>query len=742
MRYVILLTSIIFSILSVSWSFDLEPIGVIHFGSAYQDVFIEGNYAYFATTWGLEIFELIEEGEPHKVGEVPTPGEAVEVDIRGGYAFIADGRRGLAIVDISDPTLPRLISSLDIPEYVWEVAASNGVVYVEVPTENDIGIGVVDVTDPANPKLVRTFRRPPSVEDIAVSGDLMLVTSREEGLVILDAKDPLNPVILSKLETPDIPDEFVVVSDKLALVTCGRNGVISVDISDPNSPRILSTTTTYDPAYDIAADGKLAFVGSGGNVMMIDMTDPENLKLASVISTEWCWEGRIRVGAPVEGVDAGKGWALAANLKSEPVVMRIEDGELKTVSLAKGRTRWPGTETGVAVSDGYAVITDEDEVMVINLENKSDPKIISSLTTFMGSGETRIYNGYAIMNMGFLWVIDISNPEKPSFVASGMYARDMEVRDDLLFTVGDKFRILDLKSLDMGNNILEEISALDLGGTDVEFNNGYAFVAGGIGGIAVLNVKNIRRVRRPKAIAQLKDIKADKIAIEGEYLFTAYRDELSVFDISDVKRPRLISSVKLDQRKGYVNDLEVYKMCLFVAELDGLSVFDFSDPAHPRLAAEFDTPMHATDVYVDGDTIYLTDAGDLFVFQAPWWKIIGITPKGNLITRYGTVKAEGMIKDEVRPAETVLLQNFPNPFNIETWIPFQLSEDADVSIVIYELSGRVVRRLELGYKQAGHHTVVKWDGRDESGREVASGVYFYTIRAGRFSGTGRMVMVK
>jgi len=98
-------------------------------------------------------------------------------------------------------------------------------------------------------------------------------------------------------------------------------------------------------------------------------------------------------------------------------------------------------------------------------------------------------------------------------------------------------------------------------------------------------------------------------------------------------------------------------------------------------------------------------------------------------------------------SEIVLLhQNYPNPFNPETWIPYQLREDADVVIRIYSVDGRIVRTLELGRKTAGSYIskteAVYWDGRDEAGEQVASGVYFYRIRAGRFTDTKKMTIAR
>ena len=102
---------------------------------------------------------------------------------------------------------------------------------------------------------------------------------------------------------------------------------------------------------------------------------------------------------------------------------------------------------------------------------------------------------------------------------------------------------------------------------------------------------------------------------------------------------------------------------------------------------------------------------------------------------------------ETLPAErTSLLRNYPNPFNPETWIPYQLAEPADVTLTIYEANGKLVRTLALGHQAAGTYQsrgrAAYWDGRNNQGERVASGLYFYTLTAGDFTATGKMIIVK
>ena len=98
------------------------------------------------------------------------------------------------------------------------------------------------------------------------------------------------------------------------------------------------------------------------------------------------------------------------------------------------------------------------------------------------------------------------------------------------------------------------------------------------------------------------------------------------------------------------------------------------------------------------------------------------------------------------PTETILLPNYPNPFNPETWIPYHLANSSDVQIAIYDTRGTAVRRLVLGHQPAGYYTTPSraayWDGRNDLGERVATGVYFYQLQADGMSPLRKMVILK
>jgi hypothetical protein len=99
-----------------------------------------------------------------------------------------------------------------------------------------------------------------------------------------------------------------------------------------------------------------------------------------------------------------------------------------------------------------------------------------------------------------------------------------------------------------------------------------------------------------------------------------------------------------------------------------------------------------------------------------------------------------------KPPVTKLYPNYPNPFNPETWIPYQVAKDADVMVRIFDTRGQLIKTIALGYKEAGFYIsrdkAAYWDGRNQFGEQVSSGVYFYNLHTGDFTATRKMIIMK
>ena len=228
-------------------------------------------------------------------------------------------------------------------------------------------------------------------------------------------------------------------------------------------------------------------------------------------------------------------------------------------------------------------------------------------------------------------------------------------------------------------------------------------------------------------------VQVSAAGIEGPVIFHA---------ISDTESPPITADVNGD---GSVNVLDLIVVASklgnqgqnlatdvngdgVVSILDLILVAGMFDDAAAAPSAQPQVPETLTAVEVQG---WLTDAKSLEVRDP--------------IMKRGIMMLEQLLVS-LTPTETELLSNYPNPFNPETWIPYRLAEDAFVTLTIYDQAGQVVRTLDVGHRIASAYEsrskAIYWDGRNDVGERVTSGVYFYTLTAGDFSATRRMLILK
>ena len=171
----------------------------------------------------------------------------------------------------------------------------------------------------------------------------------------------------------------------------------------------------------------------------------------------------------------------------------------------------------------------------------------------------------------------------------------------------------------------------------------------------------------------------------------------------------------------------------------------------PNLITGLDSPEGiAVDVRVG--KLYWTEIGSISCANLNGENVENIitdlgTPANIVLgTSLDSIVAAPMNTRPAPPNTTDLLANYPNPFNPETWIPYELAENSQVLLTIYATTGEVVRTLSLGHQSVGRYVsrsrAAYWDGRNELGEPVASGVYFYTLTAGDFTATRKMLILK
>jgi len=271
--------------------------------------------------------------------------------------------------------------------------------------------------------------------------------------------------------------------------------------------------------------------------------------------------------------------------------------------------------------------------------------------------------------------------------------------------------------ISINGNIINSSPAIDdlNGDGNVELVIGSCSLSDGTGGkVHVWNLPGI--------------VAKDKI-LWGQFLHDSCHTSLipskaPSISVEESQTPPLFTITVLQNTGDYI-DISVVAMKPLIATPELTVVFDGSTSSIP-----FNQVDNSPYKY---QTRYEVKSSGSYTFT-----VSGTDKNGNVGSSSKTIL--------IQKINNGLLQNYPNPFNPETWIPYQLKDDSDVTIRIYDISGSMVRELNLGHKTSGIYTSKEssayWDGRNESGESVASGVYFYAIKTKSYKAIKKMVVTE
>jgi len=324
-------------------------------------------------------------------------------------------------------------------------------------------------------------------------------------------------------------------------------------------------------------------------------------------------------------------------------------------------------------------------------------------------------------------IFDISDPTAPqsiSFFATEDRVHDIAVHDDLVCCAIAGTGLL---VLDISNPAAPQFHGLFEmpGGQFVVMDERYAYFPvtdyfTDLGGVYILDHTV---PGTPPVIGRYESWKAMDIAIAGERVYFYGRGDdnhvgLVVLDVSDPTLPSKIGFLDLDWPLTTIATAGDY---LYVYQMfgDNLLAIDVSDPANLHLVAEFERPgWHASSIHATDGLLYVNGV----------WVL-----RHDVVTEIATGPPLPAIH---------LAQNVPNPFNPATTIEYRLPAASSVRLEIFDLRGRLVRRLRDGEQESAGRQAVVWDGRNDAGRAVAAGVYLYRLEAGNTRAARRMVLVR
>ena len=709
-------TTLIPSNLSVK----LEPKTQIHLSSDFQAIAIHEGTAFAASDWGLEIFSL--NGLPKKIGEIATPGNAQAIAIDGGTAYVADGASGIHIIDVNQPTSPRIIKTVRGFQDARGVHLAHGNLYALDTARGLLVYRQQDLQNIQNPHPKRTYKTVGTPLNVSTNDEgivflsdnavgLYILTPDPLGgftvtstfplymldfeigdryahvasgnLEILNVSNTLDPTSIAKINTPGMTSS-VTHHQGLIYLTDKHAGLHIVDAANPLKPHLIASHPTIGNAEDLAlwipenTGTKYALIADGmGGIQTFDVSNP--------YLPQWInhYDARgIAYGIDIENSENESKIAVANGIGGLKIIELTDPFSGK---LTQNIRSIPGDRSvlSVQIEKQYAYIGIEDGMSIVDIELG---ETVDHIKTSDPVWAIALIDDYAYLCAKSLIIVDISDPDRSRIVS----------RREL---TGSAYNIA--------------------------YNSSHAYVASLEGGVHLLD---ITEPSIPRPIAHFPtEGAATNVTLAGEHIYVLdTRMGLLKFDGSDLPQLTLLSNYG-ETRIPIAAATQGEH--LYLLDNSSLQIIDTRTMLRLARYSQFQSP---TDLVVTENAVYVTDLYQLRIFRAN--------------TNPNNLAVEEQYKDfKIHPTETYLphlnqlSQNFPNPFNPETWIPYSLAKGSAVTLSIYDGRGRRISHQQLGFQHRGKH-LAHWDGRNTIGEPVASGIYFYTITAGSFSDTRKMVL--
>jgi hypothetical protein len=747
-------------------------------------VSLAGDYAYVADVEsGLQVVDISDPIDPVFAGSCDTPHHAGEVAIAGDYAYVADDTTGLQVIDISDPMNPVLAGSCDTPGWATGVALAGD--YAYLAEGGDYGLHVVDISDPANPVPVGDCYTPGHPVDVAIAGDHAYAAGGGFGLLVVDISDPTNPSFVVSYATSGYA-RGVAIDGDCAYVVDEHYGLSVIDISDPADPVFAGGYGTPEGAWNVAVAGDYAYVADGySGLVVVDISDPTDPVLAGSCDTP---------GHAVEVAIAGDHAYVAEGGIGGLQVLDISD---PTNPLLAGNCDTPGYALSVVIAGDYAYVPgggfglqvievfqralncDANIGRSLDVEPAGDEVIRARLN----STQTDSVRWELTVDSGAHWDDVLPGGGWHEFAWSGS---DLQWRSNHFYTGGEVNPGCSDLTIDWLYEFPVVESVVDVGndqGRQVSIQwtrSGYDFVGSStpITEYAVYRRIDEAASETPSRSAG-SDIEPRPCLSEpghgvlyppGSWHFIVTVPASAEEEYAIVS-PTLVDSTivgGMHYSVFFVRALTATPGVHFDAPPDsGYSVDNLAPGVPQGFAIDYsanenqlvweesdDEDFQHFRVYRSTDPEFVPDPGNLVHMTIDTGWIDSVTEGWQYHYKVSAVDFSGNESDPASPGTVTgadelpvpgryaLYQNVPNPLGPTTVIRYDVpAGDGKVTLEIFDVSGRLVRRLLDGHEAPGRKAVA-WDGRNEHGERVGSGVYYYRLEAPGYERTLRLMVVK
>jgi hypothetical protein len=541
-----------------------------------QEIALQDDFAYVAAgKGGLRIIDISDPAKPDVVGHYNWKGFAAHVAVDGDTAYVAGNEadtgitgHGLHVIDVGDRNDPKQLSFLRTEGYPNYIAFQDNKVHLQLVVEendkNAIYITTIDVGDGNNPSEDGSFRITNDASDVSsypmtMLENLAFVVNKGE-LKILNMDDAENPDELSSEDLPLQPCGIAVSGDHAYLVG-QRAGMSVIDISDRGNPDVKGFYQSPVARCIVTADGNMAYLDRYNGLELVDVADPLQPKPASVYKS------------PVDIADVAvqDDYAYLVSAEAKFHILRIADRFYPELVgyLEPGQDRSFDIADPI-VADGDRVYTGSTagSLVIINVSDKKNPTKDGSYASASGvvirAYKILLSADYAYLAAGSdgLLVIDVydkSKPEKAALLETSNPIRDLALIDTTLFAAA---RDKGLLSIDVSDP------------------------------------------RSPEETGGLTEkLFAGQVFVDGDYAYVPGELEISVLDVSDHESPKKVAAYKLTSAPlaMLLHENKIY----LVDAARNLITLEISDHKKFDELSKFELPCSAVGLITDNDYLYI-----------------------------------------------------------------------------------------------------------------------------------------
>ena len=530
---------------------------------------------------------------------------AEDVAASGDFVYLASGKAGLTVVDLSSPGSPAVVASVDIPTLTTQVAVSGSFVYT---AGIDGLLRVFDVSTPSVPiaRGTHTVFSQHQVEALEVVGTTAYMVAFSDfsfqDFRTLSVADPDNPAALDGLSL-DGEGYDVAISGPYAYIAEGTNGLRVVDVSDPSNISHVTTIPMMAEAHHVAVSGDTVIVADNdlfeylGGYHLIDVTDP--LNPADVFYTD------------ATGFITDIAADASAAYISGDFQIDILDVSVPSVPVDLGIVYWSGEQPYAIDVDSSTLYQARQQagLVVTDVSDPSAPSTVADIDPGITAGHRVLIDGDVayVASIGRLWTVDVSDPSNPTVLGTlgGLGgAPEIALYGDTLY-YDTRFSGIGLRIIDVSDPA-HPVNLGRLAGThgSPTVHGGRLYTKSGFDYV-------IHDLTSPTAPSQIGSFTASstfggQLAVSGGLAASvSLSNGIELYDVSDPMNAGAITTLPTP---GFTRHVQISGDHIYIADGNaGLHVVDASNPATPSIIATVDTPSNAYRVLLDGAYAYVAD---------------------------------------------------------------------------------------------------------------------------------------